>query len=362
MITSQILQATIDKYGHAAGLRCAIYDAGGKLLVRSGERLPLMEPELATFAQGEEPERSVNGCLLRRAQDEAETEYVLVVGQEGTKANLVMELLAYQIDSLIAAYREKFDRDNFIKNLLLDNLLLIDIYNRAKKLRIRLTSLRAVLVLETDQAEGTAHEAVRQMLSGRPEDFVTTVDENNIVVVHELVDGEQPYAELEELAAELEETAAATANGTVRVAYGTPVVEIREVSKSFKEAKLALDVGRIFDADKSLIAYNRLGIGRLIYQLSLNLCRMFIAEIFNGRGADEFDEETLATIDKFFENSLNVSETARQLFIHRNTLVYRLDKLQKLTGLDLRVFDDAITFKIAMMVVKYMDYMEKIDY
>ena len=148
----------------------------------------------------------------------------------------------------------------------------------------------------------------------------------------------------------------------VNIAYGTIVSEIKEVSRSYKEAKMALDVGKIFYSGQSVVAYNRLGIGRLIYQLPIPLCRMFIREIFEGKNPDDFDEETLQTINKFFENSLNVSETSRQLYIHRNTLVYRLDKLQKSTGLDLRVFEDAITFKIALMVVKYMKYMESIDY
>ena len=148
----------------------------------------------------------------------------------------------------------------------------------------------------------------------------------------------------------------------VHVAFGTIVNEIKEVSRSYKEAKMAMDVGKIFYPDKNVIAYSRLGIGRLIYQLPLPLCKMFIKEIFDGRSPDEFDEETLQTINKFFENNLNVSETSRQLYIHRNTLVYRLDKLQKSTGLDLRVFEDAITFKIALMVVKYMKYMESIEY
>ena len=125
---------------------------------------------------------------------------------------------------------------------------------------------------------------------------------------------------------------------------------------------MALDVGKIFYSGQEIVAYNRLGIGRLIYQLPIPLCRMFIREIFEGKNPDDFDEETLQTINKFFENSLNVSETSRQLYIHRNTLVYRLDKLQKTTGLDLRVFEDAITFKIALMVVKYMKYMETVDY
>ena len=146
------------------------------------------------------------------------------------------------------------------------------------------------------------------------------------------------------------------------VAFGTIVDEIKDVSRSYKEAKMALDVGKIFYSSKNVVAYSKLGIGRLIYQLPLPLCRMFIKEIFDGKSPDEFDEETLTTINKFFENSLNVSETSRQLYIHRNTLVYRLDKLQKSTGLDLRVFEDAITFKIALMVVKYMKYMENLDY
>lgn len=146
------------------------------------------------------------------------------------------------------------------------------------------------------------------------------------------------------------------------IAYGTIVGEIKEVSRSYKEARMALDVGKIFFSERNVIAYSSLGIGRLIYQLPIPLCKMFIREIFDGKSPDDFDEETLTTINKFFENSLNVSETSRQLYIHRNTLVYRLDKLQKSTGLDLRVFEDAITFKIALMVVKYMKYMETQDY
>ena len=148
----------------------------------------------------------------------------------------------------------------------------------------------------------------------------------------------------------------------VHIAMGTIVNEIKEVSRSYKEAKLALDVGKIFYSEKNVVAYNNLGIGRLIYQLPLPLCKMFIKEIFGGKSLDDFDEETLSTINKFFENNLNVSETSRQLYIHRNTLVYRLDKLQKSTNLDLRIFEDAITFKIALMVVKYMKYMETLDY
>ena len=197
--------------------------------------------------------------------------------------------------------------------------------------------------------------------NGNSRDFVTAVDENNVIVVHDLSCGDSPK-EIDKTAKIIENYLVKEGLKGVRVAYGTVVKEIKEVSRSYKEARMALDVGKIFFDERNIIAYSELGIGRLIYQLPIPLCKMFIKEIFGGKSPDEFDEETLTTINKFFENSLNVSETSRQLFIHRNTLVYRLDKLQKSTGLDLRVFEDAITFKIALMVVKYMKYMENIDY
>lgn len=198
-------------------------------------------------------------------------------------------------------------------------------------------------------------------LRPRTKDFITAVDEKNIILVKEVKAGEN-YDDLEKTANMILDMLNTEAMTKVHVAFGTIVGDIKEVSRSYKEAKMALDVGKIFYSSKNVVAYNSLGIGRLIYQLPLPLCRMFIKEIFEGKSPDEFDEETLTTINKFFENSLNVSETSRQLYIHRNTLVYRLDKLQKSTGLDLRVFEDAITFKIALMVVKYMKYMESLDY
>lgn len=198
-------------------------------------------------------------------------------------------------------------------------------------------------------------------MGNRAKDFVTAVDEKNIIVVKEL-DSTDGHEELEKTARNIYALLAEDGEEDALVAYGTVVNDIKEVSKSYKEAKLALDVGKIFFGERNVIAYSTLGIGRLIYQLPIPLCKMFIREIFEGKSPDDFDEETLTTINKFFENNLNVSETSRQLYIHRNTLVYRLDKLQKSTGLDLRVFEDAITFKIALMVVKYMKYMESMEY
>ncbi|HJA34139.1 MAG TPA: helix-turn-helix domain-containing protein, partial [Candidatus Mediterraneibacter merdigallinarum] len=222
---------------------------------------------------------------------------------------------------------------------------------------------RVIFIIETShEKDNAALENVRGLLGGKSKDFITAVDEKNIIVVKELTE-KDGNRELEKMAKDMLDTLRNEGGEEhIRIAYGTIVNDIKEVSKSYKEAKLALDVGKIFFDEKDIVAFTTLGIGRLIYQLPIPLCKMFIKEIFEGKSPDDFDEETLTTINKFFENSLNVSETSRQLYIHRNTLVYRLDKLQKSTGLDLRVFEDAITFKIALMVVKYMKYMESLEY
>ena len=294
--------------------------------------------------------------------DDHQLEYVLLAKGGSEDVYMVGKIATFQIQNLLVAYKERFDKDNFIKNLLLDNLLLVDIYNRAKKLHIETNVRRVVYIIETKNEKDTnALETVRSLFSTKAKDFITAVDEKNIILVKELK-GTEEQEDLEKTANVIVDMLNTEAMSQVHVAYGTIVNEIKEVSRSYKEAKMALDVGKIFYSGKNVVAYSNLGIGRLIYQLPLPLCRMFIKEIFDGRSPDDFDDETLTTINKFFENSLNVSETSRQLYIHRNTLVYRLDKLQKSTGLDLRVFEDAITFKIALMVVKYMKYMESQEY
>ena len=221
---------------------------------------------------------------------------------------------------------------------------------------------RAVYLIETkDEKDGIVSEVLKGMFSPQTGDYVTAVDESSLILIKSVESTTTP-----EILHELAETIVAMMNAEalldVKVAYGTVVQELKDVSKSYKEAKMALDVGKIFYAEKKVIAYSTLGIGRLIYQLPVNLCKIFIEEIFGDNIPMDLDEETLNTLNKFFENNLNVSETSRQLFVHRNTLVYRIEKIQKSTGLDLRSFDDALTFKIALMVVNYMKYLDNQEY
>ncbi len=362
MISNQILQTTIDGLKGISRIDLCVCDVEGKTLAATYDDTESHERAVVTFVDSPADSQVVSGFQFFKVFDENQLELILLARGASDDAYMVGKMAAFQLQSLLVAYKERFDKDNFIKNLLLDNLLLVDIYNRAKKLHIETSVRRVVFVIETkNEKDVNALETIRGLFSSQTKDFITAVDEKNIILVNELrmSDG---YPELEQTAKTIMDMLNTEAMTNAHVAYGTIVNEIKDVSRSYKEAKMALDVGKIFYSNKSIVAYSNLGIGRLIYQLPMPLCRMFIKEIFDNQSPDEFDEETLSTINKFFENSLNVSETARQLYIHRNTLVYRLDKLQKVTGLDLRVFEDAITFKIALMVSKYMKYMETIDY
>ncbi|MBO6066025.1 MAG: helix-turn-helix domain-containing protein [Lachnospiraceae bacterium] len=361
MISNQILQNTIDGMKSITRVDLCIMDTEGKPLASTMNNTEGLEPMVAAFADSPADSQVISECQFFKVYDDHQLEYILLARGDSDDVYMVGKLATFQIQNLLVAYKERFDKDNFIKNLLLDNLLLVDIYNRAKKLHIDAEARRVVYLIETKNEKDTnALETVRTLFAGKPHDFITAVDERNIIIVKELKQSDT-YDNLMGTAKVIVDMLNTEAMSKVHVAYGTIVNEIKDISRSYKEAKMALDVGKIFYSERKVVAYNNLGIGRLIFQLPMPLCRMFIREIFDGKSPDDFDEETLVTINKFFENSLNVSETSRELYIHRNTLVYRLDKLQKSTNLNLRVFDDAITFKIALMVVKYMKYMESME-
>lgn len=362
MISNQILQNTIDGLKGITRIDLCVINTEGKVLAATFAETENYIEAAETFADSPADSQVMQGCQFFKVFDERQLEYILLANGDSDDVYMVGKIAAFQIQNLLVAYKERFDNDNFIKNLLLDNLLLVDIYNRSKKLHIDTEVRRVVYIIEANRdKEGNDLKKVRSIYGSSSQDFVTAVDEKDIIVVKELTENET-YDDLNKTAEVILDLFKTEPKREVHIAYGTIVGDIKDVSRSYKEARMALDVGKIFLPEKRIVAYATLGIGRLIYQLPIPLCKMFIREIFDGKSPDDFDEETLTTINKFFENSLNVSETSRQLYIHRNTLVYRLDKLQKSTGLDLRVFEDAITFKIALMVVKYMKYMESMDY
>lgn len=362
MITTQVIASSIDELRMITKVDLCVFDPDGTTVASTFNEKEIKPELIRNFVDSPADSQVIGTDHLLKITEDGELAYVLVARGNGDDTYLIGKIAVSQIRQLLVAYKERFDRNNFFQNLILDNLLLVDVYNRAKKLHVEVTVPRVVLIVETKtEKDSTAVELLSGMFSPQSGDFITAVDESNVILIKSLNPGEG-YEAVEKTANIIVDMMNTEAMMNVRVAYGTIVQELKDVSKSYKEACMALDVGKIFYIEKKVNAYGRLGIGRLIYQLPVNLCKIFIEEIFGEDGQVDFDEETLTTVNKFFENNLNVSETSRQLFVHRNTLVYRIEKLEKSTGLDVRTFDDALTFKIAMMVVNYMKYLDSLSY
>ena len=361
MISSQIIQTSIDELKAITKVDLCVYDLAGMPVASTAVQFELATDLVSGFAASPADSQVIGAHHLLKIMDEGELLYVLVAKGVSEDAYMVGRIAVCQLQNLVIAYKERFDRNNFFQNLLLDNLLLVDIYNRAKKLHIADSVPRVVYLVEPHmEKDGMVTELLKGMFTSHSGDYITAVDERSIILIKALEAG---YSDdtLMGIADTIVSLMNSEAMMDVKVSFGTVVQELKDVSKSYKEAKMALDVGKIFYAEKMTIAYSTLGIGRLIYQLPVNLCKMFIEEIFGDNVPYDLDEETLITINKFFENNLNVSETSRQLFVHRNTLVYRIEKVQKATGLDMRVFEDALTFNIALMVVNYLKYLESMN-
>ena len=361
MLSSQIIQTSIDELKAITKVDLCVYDPVGAVMAATMDMKDINGSLISGFSNSPADSQVIGSNHLLKVWDEGELLFVIVARGSGDDAYMIGKIAACQIQNLAVAYKERFDRNNFFQNLLLDNLLLVDIYNRAKKLHVEVSVPRAVFLIETKmEKDGIVTEILKGMFSSQSGDYITAVDESNIILIKN-VEADSSHEALSNVANTIVAMMNAEAMLNVKVSFGTVVSELKDVSKSYKEAMMALDVGKIFYAEKNVVAYSTLGIGRLIYQLPVNLCRIFIDEIFGDESLIDLDDETLTTINKFFENNLNVSETSRQLFVHRNTLVYRIEKLQKSTGLDLRNFDDALTFKIALMVVNYMKYLDNMS-
>ena len=282
-------------------------------------------------------------------------EYAVFVEGEDAAAHSYIGVLGVSLSSIKQFYDEKYDRSNFVKNIILDNILPGDIYLKARELHFNNEASRVVLLIRLiDKNDVSVFDVIQNLFPDKTKDFVINISESDIALVKE-VKSDIDSKDLEKLARSISDSLSSEFYTHALVGIGTPVVGVKDLARSFKEAQVALEVGKVFDTERNIVSYEHLGIARLIYQLPTTLCEMFLKEIFKVGSIETLDQETLFTIQRFFENNLNVSETSRKLFVHRNTLVYRLEKIKKLTGLDLREFDDAIVFKVALMVKKYLD-------
>ena len=314
----------------------------------------MLSPEVTAVLQSTEPLVD-HGYVYKSFGTNMHAEYAVFVEGDDELATKYASILTVALSSVKQYYDEKYDRGNFVKNVILDNILPGDIYLKARELRFNSDVTRVVMLVRiTEHVDVSVFEVIQNLFPDKSKDFVINLNESDIALVKEVKPTTDPK-DLEKLARSIADSLGTEFYSHVLVGIGTSVEGIKDLARSFREAQVALEVGKVFDTEKTIVSYDNLGIARLIYQLPTTLCEMFLKEVFKRGSIDSLDQETLFTIQKFFENNLNVSETSRKLFVHRNTLVYRLEKIKKLTGLDLREFDDAIVFKVALMVKKYLD-------
>lgn len=356
-MSNRLFQSMILQLKESTDRLIGVIDMEGNIIACTdlpsmGERMPQVLPALnnerdtAITAEGK-TFKSLGGWSMQFG-------YAVFVQGEDQEAKLVCNLVAVALNGVKSYYEEKYDKATFIKNIITDNIMLGDIYIRAKELHLVSEVLRAVfLIRPIEPIDVSLADAVQALFPDRQNDYVISLNENDVVLVKQVPEG-TTAKDLVKIAQQVKEGVDTELKQKIMIGIGTMTDHIRDLGRIYKEAQMAIEVGKVFETERTIINYDNLGIGRLIYQLPVTLCEMFLQEVFKKNPIDALDQETLFTINKFFENNLNVSETARKLFVHRNTLVYRLEKIKKLTGLDLREFDDAITFKVALMVKKYL--------
>ena len=295
------------------------------------------------------------GYTYRPIGNNMKSEYTVFVEGEDKMAEVLTKMLSVSLANIKELYDEKYDKGSFIKNIILDNILPSDIYIKSKELHFNTEEYRVVLLIKfCGKTDMMPFEMLQNMFPDKPRDYIISVGERDIVLVKEVKPNTE-MKEIEKIAVKIADTLSTEFFSKVSIGISTIVDNIKDLARAYKEAQIAIEVGRVFESDKNIISYDNLGIGRLIYQLPTTLCEMFLQEVFKKGSLEMLDRETLMTIQCFFDNNLNVSETSRKLFVHRNTLVYRLEKIRKVTGLDLRQFEHAITFKVALMVKQYLN-------
>ena len=354
-MSNRLFQGIIHQMHDSIGRTVGVVDDTASVvacsdLARTGERNDF----LVTDYGSTEECHVRDGFTYKTFGSDEKPEFAVFVAGTDELASQFCSLMAVSLAGIKQYYDEKYDRANFIKNVILDNILPGDIYIKARELRFPTDVSRVVLFIRVLTVNDiSVFDIVQNLFPDKTKDFVFSVSESDVVLVKEIRPGIES-SDLEKLARSIVDTLGSEFFTRVNVGIGTAATGIKDLAKSFKEAQVALEVGKVFDTEKSIVSYDNLGIARLIYQLPTTVSEMFLKEVFKRGSIESLDQETLFTIQKFFENNLNVSETSRKLFVHRNTLVYRLEKIKKLTGLDLREFDHAIIFKVALMVKKYL--------
>ncbi len=355
MITSNALKDILDGIKKISKVDLFVYDFKGKIVAGSATEDGKISDAVFKFVEAKKDKDEKSSLCLYKIDTAG-----FVLASKGKDAKMIGEMTAFQIENLAKNSGSSSDENEFLKKLISNDIMPADLKEQTKQLGMEVKGNKCVFIIESEhEKNGIVIEALKNALV-EDADLISDVDDKNIVLVKELVDTKD-YEEASEIAYAIVDMLNTEIMQNAKVAYSSIITNIKDTADAYNEARIALSVGEVFKTEDQVIPYNEIGIEKLIYQMPLSTCKDFINEVFGGEVPEVFDNETAVTVEKMFENNLNISEAARQLFIHRNTLVYRLDKIYKNTGFDLREFEDAMTFRVVMMIKKYIEYMNDLE-
>lgn len=357
MLNNIIIQKAIEELKIITKVNLCVININSEICATTFNINSIKKEYILDFLKSTAEIQVINEYNFFKVEHDSAVVYIVIAKNTTEDSNMIGKIFVSQLKSLITVYKEKLNKNSFIQNIILDNnIFSVDLYSEAKHLGIKNNVNRVVIIVSTDHNnENNSLEMIKNIFAENENDFIMDIDEKSIIILKDL-DQRFDYEEVKNISSILVDMFNTEIMIKVKVSYGTIINDLKNISKSYKEAKMSMEIGNIFYKERNIIGYNTLGIGRIIYQLPLNLCKMFINEVFKEHIPESLDQETITIIHKFFENNLNISETARKLYIHRNTLIYRLEKIQRTTGLDIKVFDDAVTFKLVLMIFNYMKY------
>lgn len=361
MLRNQRLKNALKEIKEISRIDSAVYTGEGELTASTFQAEKGLGEKVRQFSEVSADALTMDGFhFLRIPLSPMEEEYVLVVRAAVEEAYMVGRLAVCQLRNLIEAEAQRVNKSSFLQQVLYGNVREDELHDRAKKMHIPVSEWVVYVIKTTGKKDPACVETLRNLFSDRDKDFLIETDEQVIVLIKDVKEMEEPEAP-ENLAKMISDNVQAEAMQQVSIGYGRRAESFSEITRSYQEALMALEIGKIFHGQSSILSFDRLGIGRLVYQIPEELCEKFVEEVFGGR-EDSLDEEDLLTVQRFFDNNLNISETARQMYVHRNTLVYRLERIEKIVGLDVRKFEDAMKFKMALMVRANLDYQKSTKY
>lgn len=357
-ISEKKLKSVLEEIKEISKMDFLLYSVNGEMLAGTSSNEKFGD-SVSMFAFSLAETQVVRGWIFFRVELHGQTEYILLCsrGSENDSSYVIGRMAVCQIRNFFLSMQEPENKISVLRQIINGEIAGDKLAEKCHQLQLKPQKCMLYVIQYKRGKDEILTETLKNLFVSSYMDFVVEMDDNRTVLIKNTKD--IVHENFEQYAKTIVDNLQTEAMINVWVGYGEAVDSFEKMGTAYRNACTALKVGMVFYMTEKVFCFRQLGIGRLIYELPMDQCEMFLEEVLGDNKDINFDEETLTTINQLFDNNLNISETARQLYIHRNTLVYRLERIEKKLGLDIRSFEDAMLFKIAMMVRIHLNELRK---